>query len=347
VTYPIRAAASRPDERRLTGPLSWAHSASPSRSDARRGSINDRQLRYFAKVVEVGNMTKAAALLHVAQPALGLQIRQLEDSLGVPLLTRHSRGVEPTPAGRRLYERATEILATIEETEREIRAFATSRRETLTFGVTHSIMRLIGSELLVAARRDIPDLLMSLIEEPSIVLIQGIEASEVDLALTYEVTDNQAILRKPLLTEELLFVTHPDTAPAGETVSLGEALESELVLAHSRDPIRRMVELEGERRGLAVRVGYEVRSLIATRQVVLEGLAASILPYGTVAAELRDGRLVSRRILDAPFKRTLYLARPAGRPEFLHEDAIARLIRSVVKQLALDLGALAAPPDAG
>ena len=48
--------------------------------------INVRQLRYFAKVVEVGNMTRAAAMLNVAQPALGLQIRQLEDLLGTELL---------------------------------------------------------------------------------------------------------------------------------------------------------------------------------------------------------------------------------------------------------------------
>ena len=62
--------------------------------------MNLRQLRYFVSVVEAGNMTRAAEQLHVAQTALGMQIRQIEEDLGVALLVRHSRGVEPTKAGR-------------------------------------------------------------------------------------------------------------------------------------------------------------------------------------------------------------------------------------------------------
>jgi LysR family nitrogen assimilation transcriptional regulator len=57
--------------------------------------MNLRQLRYFAKVIELGNMTRAASELHLAQPALGMHIRQLEEDLGVALLVRHSRGVDP------------------------------------------------------------------------------------------------------------------------------------------------------------------------------------------------------------------------------------------------------------
>lgn len=55
--------------------------------------MNLRQLKYFVGVIEAGNMTRAAEQLHVAQTALGMQIRQLEEDLGVALLVRHSRGV--------------------------------------------------------------------------------------------------------------------------------------------------------------------------------------------------------------------------------------------------------------
>ena len=60
--------------------------------------MNLKQLRYLAKVVEAGSITRAAELLGVAQPALGQQIRLLEEELGVPLLVRHSRGVRTTRA---------------------------------------------------------------------------------------------------------------------------------------------------------------------------------------------------------------------------------------------------------
>src|SRR5690606_13813637 len=112
------------------------------RSSWWEGTINERQLRYFVKVAELGNMTKAESALNVAQPALGLQIRQLEDMLGTPLLERHSRGVEMTAAGQLLYERALEILSLFEKAEADVRALKGTRQETLRLGITHSNMRL-------------------------------------------------------------------------------------------------------------------------------------------------------------------------------------------------------------
>ena len=84
--------------------------------------MNLRQLKYFVEVVEAGNMTRAAEQLHVAQTALGMQIRQLEEDLGVALLVRHSRGVEPTKAGSLLHTRAVSILKEVEETRKDVRA---------------------------------------------------------------------------------------------------------------------------------------------------------------------------------------------------------------------------------
>ena len=63
--------------------------------------MNLRQFKYFVGVVEAGTMTRAADQLHVTQTKLGMQIRQLEEDLGVALLVRHSRGIEPTKAGTR------------------------------------------------------------------------------------------------------------------------------------------------------------------------------------------------------------------------------------------------------
>ena len=84
--------------------------------------MNLRQLKYFVSVVEAGNMTRAAEQLHVAQTALGMQIRQIEEDLGVALLTRHSRGVEPTKAGSILYARALTVLKPVEEPRKEVSA---------------------------------------------------------------------------------------------------------------------------------------------------------------------------------------------------------------------------------
>lgn len=289
-------------------------------------------------------MTKAAALLNVAQPALGLQIRQLEHSLGTQLLDRHSRGVTVTPSGALLYDHAVKILGMFEVAEAQVRALAGSDRETIRLGITPSIMRLIGSELIAAARRDLPKVLLSLVEEPSTVLARELVSNDIDLALTYDLSPAPSISFDAMQVEELLFVTRADRAPSGgEMLELNDVLAFELVLAGPRDPIRRLIEAEAAKAGLAVSVGYEVQSLLATRQVVLDGLAASVLPYGVVADEIEQGRLTASRIKGKPLTRTLYLARSIRSAEFNHEEQIMKLLRSVIKQLGLDLGPLAQP----
>src|ERR1700742_4952264 len=69
-----------------------------------------RQLRYFVKIVEAGSFSRAASVVHVAQPALSQQVAELEERLGVMLLQRSARGVRPTVAGEILYREASAIL---------------------------------------------------------------------------------------------------------------------------------------------------------------------------------------------------------------------------------------------
>ena len=102
--------------------------------------VNLRQLKYFVAIVEAGNMTRAAEQLRVAQTALGMQIRQLEEDLGVALLTRHSRGVEPTKAGKLLHARALTILKLTEETRKDVSACEREESESIRLGNTPALM---------------------------------------------------------------------------------------------------------------------------------------------------------------------------------------------------------------
>src|SRR5271154_820602 len=74
-----------------------------------------RHLRYFVKIVEAGSFSRAAATIHVAQPALSQQMAELEERLGVILLHRSARGVRPTAAGDVLYREACSILRQMEK----------------------------------------------------------------------------------------------------------------------------------------------------------------------------------------------------------------------------------------
>ena len=139
-------------------------------ANAGRTAMNLRQLKYFLSVVDTGNMTRAAEQLHVAQTALGMQIRQLEDSLGVALLVRHSRGVErPRPAAAaRARHRNPEARRTDPQGVSSWQPAADS--ETLRLGITPALMLIVGTEIALTARERLPDVSLSLVEAMSHVL---------------------------------------------------------------------------------------------------------------------------------------------------------------------------------
>lgn len=272
---------------------------------ARHGAdVNLRQLKYFVRVVETANMTHAADDLRIAQPALGMQIKQLEEGLGVALLTRHSRGVSPTAAGEKLFQRAVEILDLVEIARQEVRDDA---RETIRFGLTPSLMQIIGPELLLLVSERVPHLAFSLSEEMSHLLVDSLHRGELDLILAYEVPDVSGFWKRALYQEDLVLVTA--TAHAGGTaVTFAEALDRPLILPEARDGVRSLVEKTAAEHGLRIRLEHEVRSIPGIKTLVARGAAAGILPYGTVLAEVSAGTLFARPIVAPVLRRTLHLS---------------------------------------
>src|ERR1700758_3933756 len=90
----------------------------------RQDNMQFRQLRYFVKIVEAGSFSKAASVVHVAQPALSQQVAELEERLGVSLLLRSARGVRPTAAGEILYKEASVILHQLDQLPSVVRSSA-------------------------------------------------------------------------------------------------------------------------------------------------------------------------------------------------------------------------------
>jgi LysR family nitrogen assimilation transcriptional regulator len=310
----------------------------------REGAINLRQLRYFVKVAGLGNMTKAAEQLNVAQPALGLQVKQLEEELGIALLTRHSRGVVPTPAGKTLFDRAQKILQLVDETRTEILSMHGATTETLRLGLTPSIMKLIGYDLLIEAREEIPQLLVSITEELGFILTETLRRGELDMALIYEIKEEPGYTLRPLFDEHRLYVTSRTSTEAGP-ITLAEVLQEPLALPCSRDFIRLLLEAAAEQRGMHVKIAFEVNSPLALRAIVLHDTAASVLPFGAIAEEVRNGLVTARPIVDPVFTRRLNLVRPVGGRIFHNEAAIEALMQRMASKLAQSMGELMLSPS--
>lgn len=301
-----------------------------------------RQLRFFLKVVETGSITRAAEILNVAQTAIGVQMRNLEDDLNVKLLERHSRGVKPTPAGQMLYERAEQILRQIEETRLSISALR-EQKAPIRFGATPSILKLVGADMIVAAREILPDVELHVVEELSFLLADALQRGELDYVLAYDIKDTPGQKRIPLLQEDLLHIASPSFVPTGEVIPFRHALEGDLALVSERDVIWQAVFGMADRLSMPVKISYHVQSMQGIKTLIQHNIAQSIMPYGIVAEQIRAGELSARRVVNPSLHLTLFLAYSELYPPHVEEARFRTFVDRIISDLSAAIGPYAHP----
>ena len=292
-----------------------------------------RQLRYFVRVVELRSVSRAAEALHIAQPALGAQIRKLEDELQTQLLFRHSRGVEPTEAGLLLQGRALAILQGVEEAKHAVRDLAGPSLEIVDIGITPCGYPRIASTLI---RGDWPNAEIVVRETMNPELFEWIRSDRVDFGLVYLTSHWPDDLETELLSEEsAVFVQGRSAAePSTLTIPFASVCRHPILIAPKPHHIRAMLQEAAERRGYELNVAYEVQSLSTLIEMVEQNVAAAILPLGAVAQYLDAGRLVARTIVDPLLPVTFALVRSPRRPWTKTKSLLGERIRELVASAA-------------
>jgi len=300
-------------------------------------------LRLFLGVLRHKSITRAAEHLYIAQPALGLQIRKLEEEFGLQLLQRHSRGVTPTEAGLLLAQHAEILLRQAERAERDLLDYGTTARGRVSIGLSPTVSQVMAVVLVERIRRDLPDVVLTLSEGLSERLMDRVGKEGIDAALTYNPAHpGEGIVVEPLVKEVLYFIAPAGSEPGGgtdaEPVTLARALGRPLVLPSRPHLLRLIIEDRAREIGASVEVGHEVDSVAVMKEFVRCGLGCSVLPFGAVSQEVRDGRIVARRIVEPEIERTLHLAFLASRPSSKAFLAVCDLMRTVAGEIA-DRGA--------
>jgi len=292
-------------------------------------------------------MTAAARQLNLAQPALGAQMRQLETELGVSLLVRHSRGIMPTAAGSLLYERAQEILESVEQAARDVRTLNSQRHNQLRIGFNPSTLLVLSPDVIMDTRATMPGVSVSLVEERTPVLLDALEHNQVDIAFLYlyNLPERPGLTRRAVIEEDLLLVTAPSLQPPqapheshDPTVSLAEALRYDLAIGGERGDLRNIVESEAQRLSLKVKIAYELQSGESTKLIVARGTAATILPYSLAAEELKSGALIGRRIDRPALTRMLYVVRPHVHASILDDARVQAHVDKLIEAILAAIG---------
>lgn len=290
-----------------------------------------RRLQAFVAIAELENFTKAAELLHIAQPALGLKIRKLEEDLEQQLFVRHSRGVMMTEAGKFLLPQARAMLAQASALKQVMRDFSCPPHGRVVMGVPPNVMEGITGIIARRAIQELPDVNLNMVEGLSHTLEEWLDDGRLNLACVFDGSDETTGRPGQVLYEEpFVFVGNADALrPEDGPITLAEALRQPLVVPAVPHRLRALLEDKARELGEQVHVRFEVESGSIMSDLIAQKLGYSILPASVVSSRVQRGELAIRRIFQPDWSCTLRLVWPLGGDLSSATQAVIKLVSEV------------------
>src|SRR6476661_9927545 len=222
--------------------------------DERFAGMDTRKLAYFVKIVDSGSITKAAAALHVAQPALSQQVSALETELKQRLLIRSKQGVQPTAAGHTLYRHAQSILRLVAQARQDVAKSGAAPSGRVSIAIApYSMASSLTPQIISEVARRYPDIVLHVTEIYGGVLSEAIKNGRLDMALIYEPGPIRGVLFTTMIIEDLhLIVNAARDLPVGadaNTITLGDAATLGLFLPEQIHTLRQVVQAGIEGKG--------------------------------------------------------------------------------------------------
>lgn len=262
--------------------------------------METRHLRYFVAVAEERHFGRAAARLHMAQPPLSQQIKQLEEQLGTALLTRTTRRVDLTPAGEMFLGRARNLLAELEQLAQDVRTVGEGASGVLRVGFTGTATYRLVPGIVEAARRDMPGLQLNvqgemLTPEMEEALVEG----RLDVAVLRPPVRSTAI-ELTFLEQDRLSVALPENhrLAGREELELSDLTDEPFVCYPPTSAVNLIVQEACRRAGFMPRVVQVARETSTLLTFVDAGLGVALLP--TTSRLPSSQRVTFRPLHDAP-----------------------------------------------
>ncbi|MGH6897472.1 MAG: LysR substrate-binding domain-containing protein [Geminicoccaceae bacterium] len=248
-----------------------------------------RQLRYFVALAETQHFGQAALRCHVTQPALSMQIKELETALGGPLVERAHKGALLTPAGREVARRARAILRSVQDLADFARQHAQMLSGPLRLGVIPTIGPYILPAILPRLHAVFPKLQLSVRETQTTVLVRELLAGSLDLLILALPLEEPETLELPLF-DDVFALALPLDHPLGERNSVAQTdLSGEhLLLLEEGHCLRDQALAVGQAAGASELDDFRASSLATVVQMVASGYGCTILPELAVPVEVGD-----------------------------------------------------------
>jgi DNA-binding transcriptional LysR family regulator len=281
--------------------------------------MDTRQLAAFCAVVERASFSQAAEQLGVTQPAVSLQIRSLEKRLGLQLLDRSGRRVEPTEAGRRLYRSALRLLAQEEqllaELGEEVDGELAGRLE---LGASTGPGGTVIPVVLCEFQERHPEVHVALTVSDTQRIVEQVARRDLELGVVGAARRHRGVVFEPFFRDEVVLAVPRGHRFADRTISLEELQNEPIVLMQEGAGVRQVIDDELREAGVRLRdldVRLELGLQESARSAVLAGYGVTFISRAAVEADVGAGTLAVARVEGLVASREISLVRASGRAE--------------------------------
>lgn len=276
-------------------------------------NITIRQLKVFESVARHLSYTRAAEELHLSQPAVSMQIKQLESVIGHPVMEQFGKKNYLTAAGIEMQHYGKQILQLLDETEDVLEDLKGLRKGTLDIAVATTAND-FATRLLAEFSQQHDELSFKLDVTNRKTLLSQLENNEKDLVIMGRPPDNLDVEMEPIMENPLVVVAAPNHPLATKAaISLDELVEYTFVVREKASGTRIAMERFFDEHGIEMTHSMEMTSNEAIKQSVQAGLGLGIVSVHTVGLELEANRLVILDVIDFPILRHWYVVYKKGK----------------------------------
>jgi DNA-binding transcriptional LysR family regulator len=294
--------------------------------------MDTRQLAAFCAVVERRSFSQAAEQLGVTQPAVSLQIRSLEKRLGVQLLDRSGRRVEPTDAGRRLYRSALRLLAQEEqllaELGEEVEGELTGRLE---LGASTGPGGTVIPVVLCEFQQRHPEVHVALTVSDTQRIVEQVARRELELGVVGAARRHRGVVFEPFFRDEVVLAVPRGHGFANKTVKIDDLKGEPLVLMQEGAGVRQVIDDHLRASGIRLRdldVRLELGLQESARSAVLAGYGVTFISKSAIDTDVTAGTVAVARVEGLDASREISLVRSAGRAETRVAQAFVEFARA-------------------
>ncbi len=278
-------------------------------------ALNLHLLRLFVAVARHGGFSRAAAALHISQPAVSKGVREFEAQVGHRLLERGAGGVTLTAAGSVLLREAAPLFAAERAAEESLAELRGLRRGTLVVGASTTIATYVLPPILGAFHREHPGVALRLVSANTDAIAARLLARELDVALVEGPVDLPGIQVEPWRDEALILITAPNHRLAGRVVDAAMLSAEIMIVREPGSGTRTVAAAALAQFGVTPREMLEVGSTEAIKQVVAAGLGIALVPAASATDQIALGRLRVLTARDfAPRRALIKLSLPGRQP---------------------------------